>query len=127
MVRKKLTKEQRKQVYDMFNGHCAYCGCEIALSDMQVDHIVSLHRDGADDLSNMFPACRSCNKYKSTLTLDGFRKALERMPTVLQRDSTTYRIAVRYGLIIPNEHKVEFYFEKALKADGGENNDREIL
>ena len=105
----------------MFDGHCAYCGCELALSEMQVDHIKSLYNGGADDMSNMFPACRSCNKYKSTLTLDGLRKALERMPSVLQRDSTTYRIAVRYGLIIPNEHNVEFYFEKAMKADGGKS------
>lgn len=112
MSRKKLTKEQRKQVYDIFDGHCAYCGCKITLSEMQVDHIEALHRGGRDEESNMFPACRSCNKYKSTLTLEGFRKALERMPVALNRDNATYRIAVRYGLIIPDEHKVKFYFER---------------
>ena len=37
--RKKLTNKQRMAVYNKFDGHCAYCGCEIDISDMQVDHI----------------------------------------------------------------------------------------
>ena len=28
------------------------------------------------------------------------------------RDSVTYKIATRYGLVVPNEQKVVFYFEK---------------
>lgn len=29
--RKNLTKQQRQQVYNKYNGHCAYCGCELEL------------------------------------------------------------------------------------------------
>ncbi len=111
--RKKLTKEQRIDVYYKFAGHCAYCGCEIDIQDMQVDHIVALELGGADEISNLYPAFRSCNHYKSTFTIERFREALERMPSVLMRDSVTYKIAVRFGIIkhISNP-KVVFYFEK---------------
>jgi len=80
---------------------------------MTVDHVISLaHHDGKDELANMLPACRSCNHYKSTLTLEHFREAVERFPAVLMRDSVTYKNAVRFGLVTPNPHKVKFYFEE---------------
>lgn len=113
MNRKKLTKAERQQVYDKCNGHCAYCGCELTFKDMQVDHVVSLYgHNGADDISNMLPACRSCNHYKGSSTLENFRKNIERFPEVLMRDSVTYKNAVRFGLVEPKPHKVIFYFEK---------------
>ena len=39
---------------------------------------------------------------------------LENLPSTLMRDSVSYKNAVRYGLIIPNPHKVKFYFEEHL-------------
>lgn len=36
---------------------------------------------------------------------------VESMPSVLMRDSVTYRNAVRFGLVTPNPHPVKFYFE----------------
>lgn len=110
--RKRLSAEERKQIYDMFDGHCAYCGCEITIKNMQVDHIEPLRNGGTDTLDNMFPACRSCNHYKCTMTIEKFRKQVERMPYVLMRDSVTYKNAVRFELVIPNPHNVLFYFEK---------------
>lgn len=65
-----------------------------------------------DVMSNYLPACRSCNHYKSTLSIERFRMCVERFPSVLMRDSVTYKNAVRFGLVVPNPHKVEFYFEK---------------
>ena len=34
-----MTKDKRITVYDKYDGHCAYCGREIGLQDMQIDHI----------------------------------------------------------------------------------------
>ena len=62
-------------------------------------------------IENLMPSCRSCNNYKSSLTLEKFRQAIERWPEVLQRDNVTYRNAVRFGMIEPKPHKVMFYFE----------------
>lgn len=110
MNRRKLTKEQRQQIYDMFNGHCAYCGCEITLSEMQVDHIVPLRRGGKDEIENMYPSCRSCNHYKHTLTVEEFREYVRGIPFRLRRDSIPYQVGVRFG-IIADGGTVKFYFE----------------
>lgn len=114
--RRRLTKQDRRAVYEKMGGHCAYCGCEISIREMQVDHVVPLRKGGADTLENMLPACQSCNHYKSTLTVEQFRKAIERMPEVLMRDSVTYRNAVRFGLVKPVSRQVAFYFECAEEA-----------
>lgn len=113
--RKQLSKQERLQVYEKCNGHCAYCGCELPLKDMQVDHIIPLaliNDDRSETFLNYLPACRSCNHYKSAMSLETFRRMIERMPDVLMRDSVTYKNAVRFGLVTPTPHKVEFYFEK---------------
>lgn len=79
---------------------------------MQVDHVIPLRKGGVDALENMLPACRSCNHYKSTLTLEQFRRAVERMPEVLMRDSVTYKNVVRFGMVKPTPRGVVFYFEE---------------
>jgi 5-methylcytosine-specific restriction endonuclease McrA len=109
--RRKLSKSERKTVYNKFAGHCAYCGEVITMREMQVDHFVALRRGGTDTIDNMLPACRSCNYYKDTLTIEDLRDSIQKWPAVLERDSVTYRNAVRFGMVIPNPHSVIFYFE----------------
>lgn len=117
--RRTISKRERQQVHEKYRGHCAYCGAEISVTQMQVDHLIPMEfydtykAEGIDldQMDNFMPACRSCNNYKSTYTLEKFRKAIERWPEVLMRDNVTYRNAVRYGLVIPKPHPVKFYFE----------------
>lgn len=111
-IRRKLTKDERVEIYSKTNGHCAYCGCTLEYSKMQVDHVIPLRKGGADTKDNMLPACRSCNYYKSTLDIEQFRDSIEKFPDVLMRDSVTFKNAVRYGLVIPNPKSIIFYFEK---------------
>lgn len=119
MNRRKLSKQERMTVYEKMQGHCAYCGCELKYEDMQVDHVIPLNgwkEQGTDTLDNMLPACRSCNAYKHRMPVEAFRKMVENMPRTLMRDCTTYRNAVRFGLVTPNEHPVVFYFERIGEA-----------
>lgn len=116
--RRRLTKVERQAVYDKMGGRCAYCGCDLPFEAMQADHIDPLRRGGVDDLGNMLPACQSCNHYKSSLTLEGFRTMVEHMPAVLARDSVTYRNAVRFGVVTPTPKPVVFYFERMALAGG---------
>lgn len=111
MKRRKLTFMERMTIYNKCNGHCAYCGCTLEYKDMQIDHIKALRIGGADVLDNMLPACRSCNHYKSSMSLEAFRKNLERMPQVLERDCVTYKIAKRFGIVRTGIKTVKFYFE----------------
>lgn len=77
-TRKSPTKEQRKLVYQMYDGRCAYCGCKLELKDMQVDHFNSIYAyDGKNELENYMPSCRQCNFYKSTGTIEQFRQNLK--------------------------------------------------
>lgn len=79
----------RQQVYDKYNGLCAYTGKPLQ-SDWQVDHIkpkchyiwrqndITKQEFGidydVDDLQNLLPALRIVNHYKRANDLDGFRK-----------------------------------------------------
>ena len=85
-TRRRLTKEERRAVYEKMGGHCAYCGCKLRYSDMQVDHVVPLNGysvQGPDELDNMLPACRSCNHYKASASLEGFRKLVVKADPVV--------------------------------------------
>ena len=99
---------------------CADWGIPVySFKDRLIGGELDLAIDGADEIDNMYPSCRSCNHYKHTLTIEKFRKSLECMPNVLMRDSVTYKNAVRYGLIKhPETCKIEFYFEKRGKNNG---------
>lgn len=41
MSRKLIPKKIREQIYQKYDGHCAYCGCKLEYKDMQVDHVSS--------------------------------------------------------------------------------------
>lgn len=123
--RKYIPIDTRRRVYKKTDGRCAYCGYDITLSAMHIDHVIPyefaeiLKVIGKDVNSeeNLFPSCRSCNNYKHTLTIEKMRKAIEAWPRVLYQGSATYRNAIRYGLIIQIPPKVVFCFEEiGLKA-----------
>ena len=40
--RRTLTKREREEVLKKYDGHCAYCGAEITLKQMQVDHLIPM-------------------------------------------------------------------------------------
>ena len=127
-----MGKERRIEVWNKFKGHCAYCGEEIELREMQVDHIIPkgffinqiknkfgvpdflkhLSVDDVNHIDNLFPSCRVCNKWKSAHHLELFRTELQSQVKRLNEYSSNYRIAKKYGLIVENDIKVEFYFER---------------
>lgn len=40
--RRKLTQEERQTVLDRFCGRCAYCGKQITMQELNVDHLVPI-------------------------------------------------------------------------------------
>jgi len=105
-------KIDRTKVYNKYNGHCAYCGNEIEIEDMQVDHIVSQRNGGTDDLSNLNPSCRLCNHYKNADPLESFRNWA--LGGIIKRLMKVYifRVALRYNMIEIKNWDKKFYFEK---------------
>lgn len=110
--RKRFSAAEREAVYKKMGGHCAYCGQEITLREMQIDHVIPIKQSGLNTMDNLLPACRSCNHYKDTMTVERFRAMLERELEILEKNSVAYRNAVRFGLVIPTPHKIVFFFEK---------------
>ena len=118
--RKAISKAMRQQVYDSLNGHCGYCGCKITYKEMQVDHIeaVYLHEEELNagqaqeinSIENYMPACRMCNFYKSTMTIEDFRKQLGKLLSRLEK-VFIFRLAKKYGLIKETQEPIKFYFE----------------
>lgn len=124
-------KVNRQVVYAKYGCKCGYCGTDISIKDMQVDHIISQanfewhlknnhkipsflqHLTLADlnHTDNLMPACRSCNKFKDTHWLEGFRNEIEQQIDRLRNYKPTFRLAERFGLIECKPKPVIFYFE----------------
>ena len=124
-------KEDRIRIYNKLNGHCAYCGEVILLKDMQIDHIIPqrnfekciennfrvprfLSHLTLNDLNNddnLIPSCRVCNNWKSALDLELFRSELSEQIYRLNKRSSNYRIAKKYGLLTETFKPIVFYFE----------------
>lgn len=133
----KLTKLQRAVLFAMFDGHCAYCGCELPERGWHGDHVEPIQRNGGwirldkptsgathkyvqdgtcrapenDCIDNMMPACRSCNINKGSAPLEVWRANLERIVDGMRRDHASFRHAERFGLVKQAATKVVFYFE----------------
>lgn len=124
-----LTKKQRTALRDKYGGRCAYCGSPLG-DRWHADHIEhverelkhvsgrgfistgKMHRPERDTLENMNPSCPPCNIDKHSMSLEDWRGMIQRSNDVLMRDVSTFRRAVRYGLVSLKEEPVLFYFEK---------------
>jgi predicted restriction endonuclease len=118
-----MKKEIRQTVYEKYDGHCAYCGCYLNFKDMQVDHLVSQFHfkfnmaekytdKELNDIENLMPSCRVCNKWKSCHSVEQFRFEIEEQLARLNEYSSNFRLAKKYGLVEEKQQSILFYFEK---------------
>ena len=76
--RKSFSANQKREIFEKFDGRCAYCGKKInmdrklSLTSLSVDHVIPVDYFFADvdkkfinDFANLFPSCRRCNQYKT--------------------------------------------------------------
>ena len=122
--RKAIKKSERLLTYQKFNGHCAYCGCEIKYEDMEVDHFIShMSNMEEDNIDNYMPACHDCNHVKVDYTINQFKNAIQHCGEIHRARkkpimAISDRIAIKYGLT-EQDHEVTFFYEK-------ENNDENV-
>lgn len=130
--RKRIPKSVRLLVYEKCNCRCAYCGCKLEYKDMQVDHVESVYKhdyekhhsysktltdEEFNSIDNYMPACRACNFYKGTYSLETFRRNLSTMLYENLRKNFNYKLLCKYGLIKEEIKPVEFYFERMEKDE----------
>lgn len=110
-----FSKSVRQQVYKKYDGHCAYCGRQIGIKDMQIDHFIPKRgwsEQGSDELENLMPSCRLCNHYKRANSLETFRRYISEIPKKLKQNYI-YKVGLVYGNVIENEKPITFYFERS--------------
>lgn len=126
-----MRKKYRQQIFDKYNGKCAYCGCELT-KGWHIDHIEPVRRTYKYDnkkkkyvlnkedpymhperlcIENQNPACASCNINKHNGTIEEFRNLISGFRKHLNEINTQYKVSKRYGLIIEVDKPVVFYFE----------------
>lgn len=118
-----MRKADRQKVFDKYGGRCAYCGCKLH-KGWQADHIEAhWHtltqneadrvgiKKGSNDIENINPSCPRCNKWKSTFSIEDFRREISLQIQRLNLYSSNYRMAKDYGLLKETNITVTFYFE----------------
>ena len=99
----------RRKVYEKYNGHCAYCGCELQISKFDVDHFLPDRQDNR--IENLMPSCRECNLFKSDLSIEDFRMMIRGLPLKMFRENANIRFLSKYSLVIAPRVKVVFHYE----------------
>lgn len=109
-------KINRIDVYNKYNGHCAYCGVVITIKKMEVDHYwpqILSHRKPELDINgidNLMPSCQKCNNHKHGMRPEEWRRQLGRQVSRIK--STQFDRALRFGQIQITEIPIVFYFER---------------
>jgi len=118
----------RVAVHNKYDGHCAYCGKQITIKEMQVDHAIpKFHYNpthdclvvdgrkfidyGLHDFQNLMPACRVCNNWKRTWTIEEFKHEIEMQIERLRKYSAPFRLVERFGIVKTENFSIVFYFE----------------
>jgi hypothetical protein len=95
----------------------------MTIKEMQVDHLVSQFHfkfkmaekytdKELNDIDNLMPSCRVCNKWKSAHSLEAFRNEIKEQIHRLNSYSSNYRFAKKYYLVHESPREIVFYFEQ---------------
>lgn len=125
-MKKRNNKLIRQQVLEKYGGKCAYCGVDLTLSTLNIDHIKPIFRKtppefmeryyhtdkGTDNIENYNPSCKSCNSLKHTWTIEQFRREINLKHERLLKTNPGYRLLLKLGIIIKKEENAIFYYER---------------
>lgn len=111
-MREKQKNKLRQEVLEKYNYKCAYCGCDLTIETLQIDHIHPKYLGGLDEVNNYNPSCRSCNWTKSTYNIEEFRQVLEKKIDNLRKYTPNFQIMERYNKVSVIDNSIKFYFEK---------------
>ena len=86
-------------------GGCAYCGA--ADSALQKDCMLPISRGGRYTLSNVVPACGSCNASKCNYEVTAWmrRKRLDESAFLVRHFEITRTLGPRFGALADGEHE----------------------
>jgi hypothetical protein len=79
MKRPRIERKKRINVWKKRNGSnmdgvCTVCDESLSFEDMECGHIQSFFHGGSNDVSNLEPICKTCNRDMGILNLDIYKK-----------------------------------------------------
>ena len=108
---KLISPVKREKVFTKYDSRCAYCGCLIEYSTFHIDHIIPKYKKGKNDLSNLNPACPTCNLSKGCYLIDDWRDSIQNRAYDSLNRSTDLKILFKFNQIELTNIPVIFYFE----------------
>lgn len=101
-----ISQAKKEQIFAKSNGQCFYCGNKAE----EVEHMHPRFLGGNNDIENLVPSCKWCNKSKRGLPLEVWRVkrsiALGMVFTKEQREFWKSQ-----GVSLPADQHLKFYFE----------------
>lgn len=67
-----MTTTAKESLLKQSGGRCIYCGHELTVSNMTVDHIIPKSAGGGDAETNLIACCKECNAKKADQALGVF-------------------------------------------------------
>ncbi|MGX8904241.1 HNH endonuclease [Streptomyces netropsis] len=73
-----LPRPAREAALEANGGCCTYCSSGVAEG---IDHVIPTSEGGRDDVTNIVPACRSCNSSKRDRTVRQWKRDIHARPS----------------------------------------------
>lgn len=110
---KTFTREERKQVLLFTRGQCFYCCKDLTSVYWEVDHLWPVKKGGVNDLHNLVPSCKQCNKAK--FIQNPFLWIVNKWGTTGSLNEFELRFLKHYSLNSPSNLTSNRYWDSYMK------------
>lgn len=76
MTKDRIPRNLRISVIQRDGQRCVYCGVDLELNEIHLDHVIPEANGGPTNYQNLQVTCRKCNTEKGTLTEAAFENKL---------------------------------------------------
>jgi len=88
----------KRKILIKSNCRCFYCGEDLTINKWEIDHVDPFSKSRNGTTKNLVAACVSCNRSKSDLTIENFRKKI-----ALKCNADIVFFFEKYGIVIEKE------------------------
>lgn len=68
-----IPKQDKQYIYTRDNEKCYYCGKNLKLNKITLDHFLPKSKKGTTDVFNLVTCCKFCNKLKSNKIPENYK------------------------------------------------------
>lgn len=71
-----VKKSHKMYIYKRDGGKCYYCGKELSVRQISLDHYLPRSSSGTDDIFNIVLSCKKCNREKTDSVPNNYQEVL---------------------------------------------------